>query len=53
MMPFLGALFRRKSSGKVGSSHPEMMTVTLSYKALKPWRVEVEEDATVRLVKVK
>ena len=52
MMPFLGALFRRKSSGKMGKSS-DTMTVTLSYKAHKPWRVEVEDDATVRLVKVR
>ena len=55
-MPFLDFL-RRKSSGKLGSggggggAAMAPVTVTLSYKTLKPWTLEVEEDATVRLVK--
>jgi hypothetical protein len=45
---FLDSLFRRKSSGKLGPSMAPI-TVTLSYKTHKPWKIEVEDDATVRL----
>ena len=49
-MPFLDFL-RRKSSGKLGNSSMAPVTVTLTYKTLRPWTIEVEDDATVRLVK--